>query len=76
MWRHAAARRVRRAKCVPLRAVIGSFLRFFKQKHVGDTPLLMHIIKTLGLHNVTSFHNVMMSLMMLSHAHAAGHMTF
>ena len=36
----------------------------------------MHIIKTLCLHDITSFHDVMTSLMTSSHAHAAGHMTF
>ena len=35
----------------------------------------MHIIKTLRLHDVMSFHDVMTSLMMSSHAHVAGHVT-
>ena len=39
-------------------------------------PLPTHVIKTLHLHSITSFYDVMTSLMMSSHTCVAGHMTF
>ena len=36
---------------------------------IADMPHWMHVTKFLCHHDVTSFHNMMMSLMMLSHAH-------
>ena len=43
---------------------------------IADAPHLMHITKFLCHHDITSFCDVMTSLMTSSHAHVAGHMTF
>ena len=57
-----------RAKRVPLRAIIGIFSQI-PTKRASDTQCSVRITEILCHHNVTSFNNVMMSLMMSSPTH-------
>ena len=57
-----------------LYAILSNLLHF-QQLHIGGTPCWTCVNKALHLCDITSFCSVMTSLMMSSHAHAAGHMT-
>ena len=65
MW---PTRQVWQAKCVPLWAIIGIFSQI-PTKCAGDMLRLVCITEILHHHDVTPFHDMMMSLMTSSPMH-------